>query len=160
MRFADLLFARCEQEFSYCRRLRDTTDANADVVARGHGLRCWFFDKPYPDMYLIRGGTHQTKVLEPKICQKTAVRNSIFSEWNNLETFAVSPKCRHHYYAMASAFRRNLDAHLMSCIPSSPMFAYYSRAFGNKAPRFDQLVLETAMTEFTVMFFVCFVLAA
>lgn len=44
----------------------------------------------------------------------------------------------------------------MPCVPTSPMFAYYSRAFGKEGQLYSQKICETAITEATVVFFVNF----
>lgn len=43
------------------------------------------------------------------------------------------------------------------CIMPHPICAYYFSAFGETARLFGYLLLETAMTEFTLMYFVCFI---
>lgn len=43
-------------------------------------------------MYLTQGRTHQTKALEFDTRQRTAVRNSIFVGWYNLQMYAIHPK--------------------------------------------------------------------
>lgn len=48
----------------------------------------------------------------------------------------------------------------MLCVLSPTLFVYYSSAFGGKTPPFDHLLPETAVTELTIMSFVCFLLAA
>lgn len=40
------------------------------------------------------------------------------------------------------------------------MFAYYTSAFGDNALGFGPLLHETAMTELTIIYFVCFIHAA
>lgn len=42
---ADMLFARCEQELSYHRRLRDAIDGRMDVLKQDPGSRCRFYDR-------------------------------------------------------------------------------------------------------------------
>lgn len=46
---------------------------------------------------------------------------------------------------------------LILCLPSHPVFAKHSSAFGDKGEQFGYPVLETAMTEFTNIFFLCFI---
>lgn len=48
----------------------------------------------------------------------------------------------------------------MLCVPSLPMFAYFLGAPGNYVLPSRQLLCEIAITEFTVMLFVCFARAA
>lgn len=45
-------------------------------------------------------------------------------------------------------------------MPSPLMFVYYSSAFGYNARRLGYLLLETTITEFTTISFVCFIQAA
>lgn len=63
-RFADIQFVRCEQKLFYCRKLRDTIDANMEVAGEDPGLQCWFLDKPYTSMYLTQEGAHQKSALK------------------------------------------------------------------------------------------------
>lgn len=59
-RFADMLYAWCEQRLTNCRWLRDAIDANMKMAGEDPPLQCWFFNKPYTKMYAMCGGTHQT----------------------------------------------------------------------------------------------------
>lgn len=45
-------------------------------------------------------------------------------------------------------------------MPSPPMFTHYSSSFGDNAPQFGHLLLQTAMAKFTIMSFVLFIQAA
>lgn len=47
----------------------------------------------------------------------------------------------------------------MMCVPSPPIYGYCFSLFGDMSPRFSHLLLETAMIEFSMMSFVCFVQA-
>lgn len=109
-RFADMPLVRCEQKLPYCPRVRNTIDANMDVVEGDPELRCSFFDRPYTNMYLMCGGTHWTKALEFEIRQRTPVRSSIFVRWRKMDMFAVSLKYRHCHYVFAPAIWRNWKA--------------------------------------------------
>lgn len=40
------------------------------------------------------------------------------------------------------------------------MFAHYSSTFGSNSPRFGQWLLQTVITELTILFFDCFIQAA
>lgn len=153
-------FPRCEQELSYCRLLQVAIDAIMEVVTEDPELKCWFLDKPYTDVYLMRGGTHQTQVLELEARQKAAVRNPIFVWWHNLKMFAVSPKDRYRHNGTMLAFRQNLEACRLLCGPSPSKFVHYSGAFVVKALWFGHLLLETATTEFINRSFVYFINAA
>lgn len=46
------------------------------------------------------------------------------------------------------------------CVPTLPMFAYSSGAFGNDCQPFSRLLCKIEITEFTVMGLFCFVRAA
>lgn len=48
--FADLPFVRCEPKFLCCLRLRNTIDANAELLEGDPELKCWFIDKPYTNV--------------------------------------------------------------------------------------------------------------
>lgn len=45
-------------------------------------------------------------------------------------------------------------------VPSPPIFAYYSSAFGDTARRFGHLSLKATLTDITVMSFTCFIRTA
>lgn len=91
-RFVHTPFVRCEQELMYCRQKRDAIDANMEVAEADPELNCWFFGKPYTNLYLMRGSTHWTRVLEIEIRQRAAERNPIFAGLHNLKLFTVPPK--------------------------------------------------------------------
>lgn len=105
--FADMSLAWCEQELSYCYRLRGSIDANIEVAKGDPALQCWLFDKPYTDMYLMCGGTHWKRGLKFALCQRTAVRNPIFVGWPNLGMFAVLRRDYRRQYVSVSAFWKN-----------------------------------------------------
>lgn len=71
--------------------------------------------------------------------------------------FTASLKDRHRHYVTVPALWQKLEAHSMSCVPSPPMFVYYFSAFSDSALCFGHLLLETAMTAFTFMLFICFI---
>lgn len=104
MRFADMSFGRCEQELSYCLRLRDAFDANVEVVTGVVKLKCWFFDMPYTDIYLMRGGTYRTKVLDFETREKATVRKPVLERWSNIKTFGVSTKDLYSYGVTVPTF--------------------------------------------------------
>lgn len=155
-RSVDMLFVRCKQELPYCRRLKFAISANTEMTKEDLEPQCWLFDEPYTNMYLICGGTHRTRAVGIGTRHRVAVRYPIFVRWNNLTMFAVPRLNRYQYYVSVSAFWQNLEAPCIMCIPPHPIFAYYFRAFGETARLFGYLLLETAMTEFTIMYFVCF----
>lgn len=78
MRLDDTPFFWCGQKMSYCRCSRNAIDENMGVVKGVCVFKCWLFDKPYMDMYLMSGGTHRMGVFVFEICQMTAVRIPIF----------------------------------------------------------------------------------
>lgn len=135
-------------------------DANVEEAERDPELKYWFIKKPYANMYLMRDGTHRTRALKTEIRHLTAVRNSIFVRWYNLRIFAVPPKDRHLHYVSAPAFLKIIEAHRILCVPSPPMFTYYSSAIGNNVQWFGHLLHTPAMAELTVMSPVCFAQAA
>lgn len=120
-------------------------------------LQCWFFGKPYTDMYLMRGGTHQPRALEFKMCHGTSVRNPISVGWHKRVMFMVLPRDRHLHYVSVPASWQNVEVSCMLCIPSPPLIAYCSNAFGDNTPWFGHLLLETSIIEFTIMCLVCFI---
>lgn len=71
--FADMQFVRYEQKLSYYRRLQDVIGASMEMTEGEPELRDWCFDKSYTNIYLIRGCTYQTRALQFKIRQITAV---------------------------------------------------------------------------------------
>lgn len=77
---------------SFCRKLQNAIDANMELTKEDREVRCWFFDKPLPDTYLMRSEMHLTRARKVKICQRKTVRYPIFLEWHNSEMFAVLPK--------------------------------------------------------------------
>lgn len=154
--FVDMPFAQCEQEVSYCRRLRDAIGANMEATERNPELQSWSFDEPHTNTYLLCVSTHRTRALELEIRQRTAVHNPIIVGLHNLDIFAVLSKdCNRHYVSM-SAVWQNLEGNRMLHVPSHPMSVYYSSAFGCDAQWLGYLLLETAIMKFTIMFFVCF----
>lgn len=118
-------------------------------------LHCRFFDEPYTNIYPMRGGSHKARALKFEICHRTAVCSPVFVEQHNLEMFAALPEDSHFHYVSVSAFLQNVDAPCMLCVLLPPMFAYYSSAFGDNAPRLGHSLLEISMTWFTIMSFVC-----
>lgn len=79
-RFMDMIFAWCEQKLLYCCQFRDEIDAKLEAVEGDSDLWCWFFDKPYKNLYLMHDSTHRTRALQPKVSQRTAVRHPVFVE--------------------------------------------------------------------------------
>lgn len=77
-READTLLIQREQKLNKVCGLRDATDANMEVNEEDLGLLCWFFNKPYNNMCLMRGGTQLRRVLEIEILHRTAGRNPTF----------------------------------------------------------------------------------
>lgn len=112
--------------------------------------------KPYTNMYAMRGETHRTKTLELVTRQRTALCNPIFAGWHNLEMLAVPTKDRYQQYESVPAFWRNWEASRILCVLSLSTPLYDYSLFGENAKRFIYLQLETAITELTIVFFVCF----
>lgn len=88
-RSADVLSARCEHKFPYCRRLRDAIDTSGDVAEKDSESQCRYFDELYVNTYLMRGRTHRSRTLEPNICHRAAVHNPLFVGWPNSKMSAV-----------------------------------------------------------------------
>lgn len=130
-----------------------------EVIKEDLELQCWFFDKKYTIMYLVRGGTHCTRVLEFEICQRTAVRSQIYVRWHITDMSAIAPKDRRRHNVPVFALWRYWDAPHILCVPQPLMFAYYLRAFGGNVKTFGYLLLETATAEFTITSFVYLVQA-
>lgn len=99
-------------------------------------------------------------MLEIEKRQRTAVSIPMLAGRHNLERFAVSRKGRHLYYVQVTPSWRALETHGVLCVSTLSMFAYCSGAFGNGGQPYSGLLRGTAITEFTVMYFVCFILAA
>lgn len=162
-RFADMPFVRYEQELPNRRRLWYVSDATMAVAEGDPGLQSWFFEKSYTSVYYIRSGTHQARNLrnlEFEICDRAAMHNSVFVGWHNLVTFALPPKNCHRRFVTVPAFWQNSVAHRMLCVWTPFMFAYYSSAFGDNGLSFSHSLLETTMTQLTIMSFVCYIQAA
>lgn len=159
-RFVDMLFGLCEQGLSYCRRLRDAIDANRKVAEGDPELRCWFFDKPYSNMCFLRGKTHWGRTPELKTRRLMAMCNSVFVGWHNLKMSAVPPKVRLRHYVTVPTFWKTCEASRLLYLPSRLMVAYYSGTFDDNARRFGYLLLETAITESSIMLSVCFISAS
>lgn len=149
--FAYMLFVWCEEKFLYCRRLQNAIDASLALAEGDPKLKCWIFDKPYNNMYLVCGDTHKTRVLELEICEKTAGRNPIFVGRHNLKLFVFSSKDQFCLSVTVSTFWRKLKAHRILCVPFAPMFNYLFSVFGDNTPLFGHLLLKTAITELTIM---------
>lgn len=64
-RLVDVPFVPSEQELLYCRSPRGAIDAKMDVTYGDPGLQSWFFDKPYPNLCLVRAGRSQKRA--PKL---------------------------------------------------------------------------------------------
>lgn len=111
-------------------------------------------------MHLLRVGTHRARALERGICQRATVRNPTFVRWQNSEMFAVPPKNRYRQYVSVPAFWRGWEALCILCVPSPPMFAYYSSTSGGNTNRFGYLLLETGITNIKTMSFACFIQSA
>lgn len=158
-RLVDMSLAGCEQELVYCRWLRDTIDAHMEVTEGDLGLQCWFINKPYTNTCPMRGGTHRTRALKFEISQWKAVSIPVPVGRHNLEMLAVSPRNRYCYYVSGLAFWGNCEANHVLCVPSPSTSAYYSSGFGDMAQRFGYLLPETAVTEFTILIYVCFIQA-
>lgn len=102
----------------------------------------------------MRCESDQTRVLKLGISKITAVRDPIFDGWHKLEMFAVTANSQHLHYTTVPGFWRNLDVHRMLCLRLSSMVAYHTSTFGDEALRLGQLLFETTMNEFTIVFFV------
>lgn len=105
----------------------------------------------------MSGGTHRTQGLGFGIRHLKAVQKWMFEWLHNLEMFAVPPKIWHLDYVTVPSFWQNIEALRMLCLSSPLVFAFCASGFGANAMRFEHLLLGTAMTEFTIMFFVCFI---
>lgn len=99
-----IVFVRCEQELCYCRKLQEAIDANMELAERYPELKCWCYDKPYTNTYLMRGRTLRTRALMLEICQKEAVRSLVFVEWHYLKIFTAAPKNQYRHYMFVTAF--------------------------------------------------------
>lgn len=144
---------------SYYRSLRVATDANMEVAKEDPWFQRGFFHKLFTNKYLIRGEMHRTRALEFEILQRTAVCSPIFEKWHNSKILLFLQEiftCT-TYQCTSLRVMGRLPAFYVCRIPS--MFAHYSCAFGGSAKRFGNLLLETAMTKFTVMYFVYFIQA-
>lgn len=157
MRHADMPFVRCEQEFPYCRRIRDLLASDATVRVGNPDLEYWFFDKSYAGNYMLHGGLHRKRSLDIKVCQRTSARNPLFVGWHNLELFEVPPLERRKYYLEVSEFWREWEPPRLLCVPTPAVFSNYTRAIGDDTPRVSPLFRKIAKTEFFIMAFVCFV---
>lgn len=78
--FVDMQLVRCEQELSYFRRFRGAINSKRKAAVGDPELQWWFSDKPYTNMYLMRGDSHRTRAPEFETYQRTAVHNPIFVE--------------------------------------------------------------------------------
>lgn len=152
--------ARCEQELSFCRKLQDASNANMEATGGNSELHCRFFEKPYTNTCLTQGSIHLTRVLELEIRNRTAVLNSIFVGWRNIEMFAVPSKDRPLRYVTVSFFWQNIVTPRLLCVPLLPKLAYSFSAFGGSEPPFGHLVVETATPQFTIMSFAGFIQTA
>lgn len=77
-----------------------------------------------------------------------------------MDIFAVPPKNRYRHYVFVSAFWQSWEGPLILSVPSPSIFAYYTSAFGDNFKWFGHLLLETTMTELTIVSFFLFILAA
>lgn len=111
-------------------------------------------------MNTMRGGTHRKKIMKLEIPQRTAVRNSIFVGRQTLKLFPVLLKDLHRYYFLCPPFGEIGSSSRISCVPSPLLFAYYLSTFGDNDKLFENQPLVTAMTEYTVLSFVCTIHAA
>lgn len=102
--FAEIPSAQCERElYCFC-RLRDAIDDVTEVAEGDLELQCWFFDKSYTNMHLMRGRTLWRRALEFEVRQRTVVRNPNLGRRNNLKLFAVTLKDRYWPYVSVPAF--------------------------------------------------------
>lgn len=157
---AGMQFIRSEQKISNYRKFRYATDAYIMVAEGDLELLFQSIENPNTSMYLLRGGTHQTRGLELEIRHRTSVRIPTLVGWCNLEMFAVSPKDCHRHCATVPAFWQSLKTHRILCVPLPSMFVYYYNTFADNALKVGHLLLEKAVREFSVMTFVRFTQAA
>lgn len=67
---------------------------------------------------------------------------------------------RHRHYTAEPAVWQSWEAHRLLCVLTPPIFPYCSIAFGKNAPQTLLLLLEIAITEFTIISIFCFARAA
>lgn len=72
-----------------------------------------------------------------------------------LKTVCGSPKRSSQALCDIASILATSNALRMLCDPSLSMFVYFSSVVGENAPQFGSLFFETAITEFTIMSFVC-----
>lgn len=99
-----MLFVQREQKLTYCRPRRDAIDANVKVAEGDLELKCWFFEKPYSNMYLMGGDTHRKRALEFEIRHRASVPSPIFVGWHNLKMLGVPPKDQHLHYVFVKDY--------------------------------------------------------
>lgn len=63
-------FVVCKQEVSFCCRLRETIDANMDVVNDDLVLRCSFLDELYTKLYVLHCGAYWERAEEFGLSKK------------------------------------------------------------------------------------------
>lgn len=131
-----------------------------DVVEGVPDLQCWFFDKPYTNMNLMQGGTHQTRAPECVTRSLTDVCNPMFFCMKHLRNVCGSTASLPPALGGCACLLAKFEAHCMLCVPSLPSFTCYSSAFGDDAPRSGHLPFKVAVTEFTIMSFVYYIPAA
>lgn len=73
----------------------------------------------------------------------------------NTRKFSVLPKGRYCQYVTVPVHCWSFEVYCMLCIPTSPLFAYYSDAFEDIALQSGYLIRKFATAKFTNMSFVC-----
>lgn len=96
--FVDMPFVRCKSKLPYCCRLRDAIKANMKVTDGDFELQCWFSNKLFTKMCLVRGGTHWTRALKLIFCKRMAVCNPIFKRWHNIELLTAPPNIHYRHF--------------------------------------------------------------
>lgn len=121
-RNTNILLVPCKQELTYMYMLLNTIDAVMAVPEGVSGLECWCFKKPHKNSCLMWGGDHRNRAIEFEVCQRTAVRYSVFVKWNNLETLAASSTKWYCNYVTLIVFWQSWEAYYRLHKIILPMF--------------------------------------
>lgn len=149
--FVNKLFVWCEQELSYCRRLRYAYDVKMEVAEADPGLRCRFLDMPYTNLCPMHNVSTEQGWWSSRFVKKSGRDISLFVSWHSLEMFVVRPKEWYSHYVSKPALWRSGEAIHMLCVPTPLISTYCTSAFGNNAQQFGFLLRKTANTEFTFL---------
>lgn len=85
----------------------------------------------------MHGGLRRKCILEIEVRQQTAMQYPLLVGWHQLELFSVSSRERNRYCVLVSPSWRESETHCLLCVPTLPMFAYYSGAFEMEYNRSD-----------------------